>query len=145
LHKTTDGLFKKIVTNKPKADSLERHKKFSDHFVKIRRKGLSEEALKGEIEKYGIRTFPKPKGIPGDYIAEFSDKGAGIKYVNPKDSGTYVRVMPGKPHSPWPHQRKPYICEKKYGKSLDKYGNSVKRKSREAHIPINDYIYRRKK
>ena len=33
-------------------------------------------------------------------MVKFSDRGCGIKYIHPNDNGTYIRVMPGKPHSP---------------------------------------------
>ena len=111
-------------------------------FVKV--STTNKNPLRGNKPARRIRTFPKPKGVPNDYIAEFSDTGAGLKYVKLNDRGTYIRVMPGKPHSPWLHQREPYICEKKYGKSLDKFGNAVSRESPEAHIPINEYVYKGK-
>ena len=64
-----------------------------------------------------------------------------MKYVHPIDTGTYVRVMPGKPHSPNPWQQKPYVTQQKNGKSLDRFGNTVLDYSKEAHIPLEEYIY----
>lgn len=31
------------------------------------------------IEKTGIRTFPRPSGIPENFRVQISDKGAGMK------------------------------------------------------------------
>jgi hypothetical protein len=75
---------------------------------------------------------------------KLSNDGAGIKYVHPTNEGTYVRIMPGKPHSPYPYQRMPYINQRINGESLDKFGNIVNNKSPEAHVLINEFVYRSK-
>ncbi|MCP6769261.1 hypothetical protein NL529_30880, partial [Klebsiella pneumoniae] len=58
------------------------------------------------------------------------------------DEGTYVRVMPGKPHSVNPYQQKPYVSQMKNGQTIDKYGNIVNKQSSEAHIPYDEFIYK---
>ncbi|VHO02396.1 hypothetical protein RHT_00480 [Candidatus Rhabdochlamydia sp. T3358] len=50
--------------------------------------------------------------------------------------------MPGKPHSPFLYQQKPYIVQMKDGKTLDKLGNKVNKNAPEAHVPIDEFIYR---
>lgn len=50
--------------------------------------------------------------------------------------------MPGKPHSPHPNQQKPYVIQKKDGKAFDNHGNLVGQKTPEAHVPIEEFIYR---
>ena len=65
-----------------------------------------------------------------------------MKYVHPKNEETFVRVMPGVPHSPYPYQQKPYVIQMKNGKALDKFGNLVSGSDPEAHIPLEEYIYR---
>ncbi len=50
--------------------------------------------------------------------------------------------MPGKPHSPNPSQRNPYVVQIKNGKAYDKFGDFVSSKAPEAHIPIKDFIYK---
>ena len=50
--------------------------------------------------------------------------------------------MPGKPHSPLKHQQKPYVSQRVNGEALDKSGNIVPNKSPEAHIPIQEFIYK---
>ena len=66
-----------------------------------------------------------------------------MKYVHPTNTHTYIRVMPGKPHSPFPHQQKPYVTHQKHGDSLDKFGKIIKEGGRapEAHIPIEEFIF----
>lgn len=90
----------------------------------------------------GIPTFPRPKGIPEDYIVRISGKGAGMEYVHPTNSHLSVRVMPRKPHSPFPHQQKPYVIQMKDGAAFDKHGNLIPHEFPEAHIPINEFVYR---
>ena len=43
-----------------------------------------------------------------------------MKYVHPTNKNTYVRVMPGKAHSPYPYQQKPYVSNVKNGEYWDK-------------------------
>jgi len=65
-----------------------------------------------------------------------------MKYVHPDHEHTYVRVMPGKPHSLNPCQQKPYVSYVKNGQYLDKYGKVINGKSPEAHIPIDEFVCR---
>ena len=101
------------------------------------------------IHQTGIRTFPRPQGIPENFRVKLSNEGAGMKYVHPTDEGTYIRVMPGKPHSPWPYQQKPYISYVKNGQYLDKNGNpfdrhgtTLSKHATEAHIPYDEFVYK---
>jgi tetratricopeptide (TPR) repeat protein len=103
---------------------------------------MSESQIRELIGSTGIPTFVRPKGIPENYRVKLSDKPGGIKYVHPTDEGTYIRIMPGKPHSKNPSQQKPYVNQRINGKSIDKHGNIVSNKSEEAHIPIEEFIYR---
>jgi hypothetical protein len=83
-----------------------------------------------------------PNGIPQNYVVSLSEKGAGMRYVDPANSGTFIRVMPGKLHSPYPHQQRPYVNQRVNGKSIDKHGNIVLNDSPEAHIPIEEFVYK---
>ncbi|MDE3046686.1 MAG: hypothetical protein KGJ02_08635 [Verrucomicrobiota bacterium] len=65
-----------------------------------------------------------------------------MEYVHPTNTHLSVRVMPGKPHSPHPHQQKPYVIQMKSGQAVDKHGNLVPKESPEAHIPLDEFIYR---
>ena len=101
----------------------------------------SVDAARALIHQTGVNTFPRPRGIPENYRVKLSSNGAGIKYVHPTDEGTYVRVMPGKPHSLNPYQQKPYVTYQKHGNTLDNKGNAVDKSSMEAHIPYEEFIY----
>jgi hypothetical protein len=105
-------------------------------------KYLPENEVRKLIHEAGMPTFSRPAGIPENYRITFSDKGAGMKYVHPDHDQTYIRVMPGKPHSSFPCQQHPYIEQMKDGKLLDKFGNIVNYSSPEAHIPFNEFINR---
>ena len=65
-----------------------------------------------------------------------------MEYCHPQNTHVSVRVMPGKLHSPHKHQQKPYVIQRKDGKAFDKYGNLVAQDSPEAHIPLEEFIYR---
>ncbi len=103
---------------------------------------MSESEARALIHQTGIKTFPRPHGIPDNFRVQISDKGAGMKYVHPSHTHTSVRVMPGKPHSSFSYQQKPYINQRIDGQSIDKYGNYVPHNSSNAHIPFDEFIYR---
>ncbi len=114
----------------------------AETFLKPYKGALPEAMARDLIHEAGFPTFPRPKGIPENYIVKFTDKGAGMKYIDPKNPGNCIRVMPGKPHSPLQCQKKPYVSEMKQGQALDKFGNKVFRDVPEAHIPIDEFVYR---
>ncbi len=103
---------------------------------------LPENAVRKILHQAEFKTFSKPKGIPADFRVKLSNGGGGMKYVHPSHADNYVRIMPGKPHSPNPCQQKPYAVQMKHGKAYDKYGNKVSTKAFEAHIPLEEFIYR---
>lgn len=117
------------------------HKKARDFLKPYLKKPMVEDRVRELIQETGIPTFPRPKGIPEDYLVMISDKGAGMKYVDPINSGSYIRIMPGKPHSPYPHQQKPYVVQMKDGKAYDKQGHLIFHEAPEAHISVNEFIY----
>ena len=124
---------------------LESYEKFTraEAFLEAYSKeSLTEIQARELIHQMGIKTFPRPEGIPDNFIIKVSKKGAGIKYIDPDNLHTSIRVMPGKSHSPFPYQREPYVIYKKRSKILDKFGNVVSAESPEAHIPINEFTYR---
>jgi tetratricopeptide (TPR) repeat protein len=103
---------------------------------------MSESQARELIHATGLPTFLRPKGIPENYRIKLSDKPGGIKYVHPTDEGTYIRIMPGKAHSKNPRQQRPYVNHRINGKSLDKHGNIVSNKSEEAHIFLDEFVYK---
>jgi hypothetical protein len=142
LNRTVAATFERISQDQALFDSMVRYKAAENFLKPYGGKYLPEIVIRKLIHKAGIRTFPRPAGVPENYRVKLSNDGAGIKYVHPKNEGTYVRVMPGKIHSPHPCQRNPYINQRIDGMSLDNFGNIVSNKSPEAHIPINEFIYK---
>lgn len=120
----------------------------------IQNAGSSVEAIKGKfltetqardvLHQAGIPTFPRPAGIPEDFRIKLSKKTGGMKYVHSNHTHESIRVMPGKPHSPNPAQQKPYVIHMRDGKALDKFGNVVDCESVEAHIPLEEFVYKGK-
>lgn len=102
---------------------------------------LNELQVRKILHTAGFKTFPRPKGIPDNFVVEIAEKSGGMIYTNPLHAHTSIRVMPGKPHSSFPSQQKPYVVCRKNGKTLDKSGNSVLRDAPEAHIPIEEFIF----
>ena len=62
-----------------------------------------------------------------------------IVYINREYQHTSIRVMFGKPHSPWPAQQKPYVVVQKNGSFYDKFGQAHKSLSPEVHIPLEEF------
>jgi hypothetical protein len=80
--------------------------------------------------------------IPGHWIERPTDWGDGTKYVNPDKPHDTVRIMPGKPNIPHAAQRRPYVKRMKEGRALDVVGKAVYPRSREAHIPLDEFEFR---
>lgn len=108
---------------------------------KYNKKFLPESEVRNILKSVGLKTYPRPKGIPADYLVRVSSQGGGIMYVHPKDKGTYIRVMPGKPHAKWSSQREPYVINQRNGNKLDKYGKKVINNLEDAHIPLEEFRY----
>lgn len=123
-------------------ESLALHKKAQEVLKPYAKKNMPEIRVRELIHETGFPTFSKPKGVPENYLVRITEKGAGMEYVHPTNTHLSVRVMPGKPHSPYLHQQKPYVIQMKDGKAFDKHGHLVLHESPEAHIPVNEFIYR---
>ncbi len=113
----------------------------AQQFLKPYKGNMTEEAAKELIRQTGLPTFSRPKGIPENFRVQLSDKGGGIRYIDPCNPHNEIRVMPGKPHSPLPYQQKPYVVQKRDGKALDRYGNLINKNHPEAHIPVDEFVY----
>jgi tetratricopeptide (TPR) repeat protein len=135
--------FGHIANNPVLMESAQKFKQAKE-FLKPHTKQFMTEARARELlHEAGIPTFPRPDGLPQDCLITVSDKGAGMKYMDPSNKHTYTRVMPGQPHSSFPYQQKPYVNQRVNGKSLDKHGNIVPNDAPEAHVPLEEFIYRR--
>ncbi len=101
---------------------------------------ISEDLARELIHSQGYRTFPKPKCIPEHYKPMITDRGCGIKYVDPLNpNDTYIRVMPGKPHSEYPCQRNPYVRIAKKEKNL-KIKGEVTTDFEAMHISVEEFL-----
>jgi hypothetical protein len=99
------------------------------------------------VPNVGTGGVEKPDGIPDDWREEPTDGEGGRQWVNPDNPGDRVRVMPGKPDSPFPAQREPYVRDVRNGNQwLDRTGNRLEgrtgSKSPDTHIPVKDYKFR---
>lgn len=122
-------------------ESLKKYNQAQKNLSVYIKQPLPENIIKKYICDAGIPTFPRPQGIPSNYITRITEKGAGIEYVHPNNPHISIRVMPGKPHSPNSYQQNPYVIQMKNGKAIDKCGNQVNKKLPEAHIPLEEFNY----
>ncbi|PIS02002.1 MAG: hypothetical protein COT85_07620 [Chlamydiae bacterium CG10_big_fil_rev_8_21_14_0_10_42_34] len=123
-------------------ESVAIHKKARGILRPYVKRSMPENRVRELIHGAGIPTFPRPKGIPEDYIVRITGKGAGMEYVHPTNTHLSVRVMPGKPHSPNSCQQKPYVIQKIDRGALDKAGKCISPDAPEAHIPVEEFTYR---
>ncbi len=114
----------------------------AQEFLKPFKEFMLESECRELIHKTGVPTFPRPIGMPDNFRVKISSKGAGMIYIHPNHTHTSVRVMPGKPHSPLLYQQKPYVIHKKNGNTLDKFGNAVDSAAPEAHIPVEEFVFK---
>ena len=115
----------------------------AQNFLKPYKGYMTESQARELIHQAGVRTFPRPRGIPDNFRVQITEKGAGLIFVHPTHTHTSIRIMPGKPHSPLIYQQKPYVIHLKDGKALDKFGNKLTKKEiPEGHIPYEEFYYR---
>jgi len=85
--------------------------------------------------------FKRPKDVPENWRQAPGDKEAGVKFVDPKNTGNDIRVQKGKPNSIWKNQRRDYVRWKRNGKWLDKNGKPSDDPA-ETHIPFDQFIFK---
>ncbi|KKK69420.1 hypothetical protein LCGC14_2934200, partial [marine sediment metagenome] len=56
---------------------------------------MPENAVRKILHQAEFKTFARPKGIPENFKVKLSNKGGGMKYINPKNEADHIRVMPG--------------------------------------------------
>ncbi len=64
-------------------------------------------------------------------------------YVHPENIHISIRVMPGKPHRALSYQQKPYVIQMESGRAIDKCGKRISPKDPEAHILLEEFIYKK--
>ena len=88
----------------------------------------------------------RPPGIPENWIVTPSLKKDGTVYTNPINPNDRVRVMPGDPSSPYPHQQQPYVIDQNGG-YRDVNGKPIPGSypgdTPAAHIPLSDFKFGR--
>ncbi len=111
--------------------------------------GAQKEALQKAIQKVEQQTrdpkpiFPRPKGIPKDWIYRRTGNHNGDIYIKPGSKGeTKIRFMKAKPDSPREGQRVDYVRLDRKGKAIDKEGNFVNRNSKEAHPSMEGFEFK---
>lgn len=144
LENTITNTFEAFSKNPALRESFELFKKSKDFLKPYTKEFMPEIQCRELIHTTGIQTFPRPKGIPENFKVRITGKGGGMEYVHPINTHIRIRVMPGKPHSPLPYQQKPYVIQKAEGKALDVLGNRISPDLPEAHIPLEEFIYRSK-
>ena len=129
---------------KAKYQGVQKYKKDQEYIQKTFGKTPYLEAeIKENLQKMGYKTFARPEGIKDSFITRYSDKGCGICYHDPLNpTHEYVRVMPGNIHSPNPAQQQPYVMHMRNGRALNIEGKEVPKRSPEAHISVEQYVYR---
>lgn len=137
LHTVCENMFPTVLAK----ESFELFQKAEASLRPYRNKIMPEMQVRELIQSTGVKTYPRPSGIPGHFQVCISKKGAGIKYVDPVNPQNSIRVMPGKPHSHMPYQQNPYVIRNIEGNVIDKFGKIVDSKAPEAHIPLNEFIY----
>ncbi len=142
LQETLTHTYEEISRNPAWRESYELFHRAQELLKPYTKKPLPELQVRELIHQFGIRTFPRPEGIPDNFLVMVSNTGAGMVYVHPTNAHIRVRVMPGKPHSPNPSQQKPYVVQQKSGQAFDKHGNLIQLEKPEAHIPLEEFVYR---
>ena len=85
---------------------------------------------------------PRPRGIPSHWPSRPS-RGGGSIWTNPRRADDWVRTDPGRPSSPYPNSRGPYVRRHKNGCYLDKDGNPIPngKRAEDTHIPFDDFRF----
>jgi RHS repeat-associated protein len=87
-------------------------------------------------------TRVRPKGVPEGWRIRGTKGEGGVRYIDPQNPHNSVRVMPGTPSSPYPNSQNPYVRWHRDGQSLGVNGSPVPKNSPEAHIPLDEFIYK---
>jgi len=132
-----------LISCKNRYKAIAKRRKDSEYIQKyFGRSSLPEQEIRNNLKKMGYRIPARPVGIPEHYTTCYSNKGCGIKYVDPKDpTNTHIRIMPGNPHSSNPAQQQNYVIDVRKGKAVMKGGGFTSPKDPNAHIPAEEYVY----
>ena len=138
LENTGIGLVSELLPE-VKLASIQKFQQAKEYLSPYKGVYMPEAKLRNLIKEAGLEAVPRPKGIPENFRVKISKEGSGIVYVHPNHEHTSIRVMFGKPHSPWPAQQKPYVVVKKDGSFYDQFGQTHKSLSPAVHIPLEEF------
>lgn len=132
-----------LVSCKNRYKAIAKRRKDSEYVQKyFGRNSFPEQEIRENLKKMGYQIPARPAGIPENYTTCYSNKGCGIKYVDPKDpKNTHIRIMPGNPNSSNPAQQQTYVIDVRKGKAVMKGGGFTSQKDPNAHIPAEEYLY----
>ncbi len=85
--------------------------------------------------------FKRPKNVPEHWRKAPSDKGEGVKFVDPKNINNDVRIQKGNPNSNWENQKRDYVRWKRNGRWLDRDGKPSDDLA-QTHIPFDQFIFK---
>lgn len=92
-----------------------------------------------------IRDSGRPAGVPEEWIIKSANKQLGIKYVDPENTRTSVRISAGNPSSDYTEQQEPYVVVQINGVFYDVNGDKIlgdkPSATEEAHIPYSEFDF----
>lgn len=141
LEKRIEESYARAMNNSYARRSFERQLKAKTFLKPHLAQFMPEKKAKDLIHQAGLRTFSNPPGIPKNFRTQIVKEG-GILYVHPHHEYTTVCILPGMPHSPFPHLHEPYAKQIIDGVAIDSAGHPVDPSSPEAHIPLAHFRYR---
>jgi tetratricopeptide (TPR) repeat protein len=128
---------------KTRLKGIEKYQKDRDYIQKtFGRHTYPEHEIRDHLQKMGYDIAKRPAGIPDNYLTRFTKKECGISYIHPKGAMVEeIRIMPGNINSPNPAQQQKYVTHLRNGEAKTVNGENINRKSKDAHIPVDEYIY----
>jgi hypothetical protein len=130
-----------ILKNKEKLDKVKKLPKPKKRPKKPKEKPKEKPKPKRRKKIPEGDIFKHPKGVPKDWVKKPTKKGDGVQCVDPKNSGTYVRIKKGDLNSSNSGQRYDNVRWQKNGRSFDKNGKEVPQQSQESHIPVEEFEF----
>lgn len=105
------------------------------------RRARNRESLKKMKEVVLLADEKIPRGWGKEASDPAKAKWQGFEYAHPDRDYIRIRVMPGNPNSKHLNSRKPYVRQTINKQPVDRDGNIVRKRSNEAHIPLDEYQF----
>jgi RHS repeat-associated protein len=88
------------------------------------------------------------KQIPSNWIMKPAKNGPGTRFIDPTNPSSHIRVMRGKPNSPFLNSRNPYTVRYVNGSPVDQFGNRIpnllgrhQNLSPALHVPVEQFRF----